>query len=144
MSAEENKAKVRRLIQEFLNNGDLAVADEIFATNFVNHSPAIGITADRQGIKQYITMLRSAFSDFHCTIEDLIAEGDKVAVRVINRGTHRAEFMGISPTGRQVNVTAISIFRFAGGKVVERWNNTDNLGLLRQLGVVLPQGQAGG
>jgi len=144
MSAEENKAKVRRLIEEFINKGNLAVADEIFATNFVNHSPAAGTTPDRQGIKQYITILHTAFSDFHCAIEDLIAEGDRVVVRLMCRGTHRGEFMGISPTGRQVNVTAISILRFAGGKVVERWNNTDNLGMLQQFGVVLPPGQAGG
>jgi len=144
MSAEENKANVRRLIEEFINKGDLAVADEIFATNFVNHSPAAGTTPDRQGIKQYITMLHTAFSDFHCAIEDLIAEGDRVVVRLMCRGTHRGEFMGISPTGRQGNVTAISILRFAGGRVMERWNNTDNLGLMQQLGVVQPPGQARG
>jgi predicted ester cyclase len=143
MSAEENKAKVRRLIEEFINKGDLAVADEIFATNFVNHSPAAGTTPDREGIKQYITMLHTAFPDFHCTIGDLIAEGDRVVVRLTCCGTHKGEFMGVSPTGRQGNVTAISILRFVGGKVVERWNNTDNLGLLQQLGVVQPLGQAG-
>jgi predicted ester cyclase len=144
MSTEENKAKVSRLIEEFVGKGNLAVADEIFATNFVNHSPAAGTTPDREDIKKYITKLHTAFPDYYNDIEDMIAEGDRVAVRVMCRGTHRGEFMGISPTGRQVNVTAISILRFAGGKVVERWNNTDNLGLLRQLGVVLPQGQAGG
>jgi predicted ester cyclase len=144
MSIEENKAKVRRLIEEFINKGNLAVADEIFATNFVNYSPAAGTKPDRQGIKQYITMLHTAFPDFHCMIRDLIAEGDKVVVRLTCRGTHRGEFMGISPTGRQGNVTAISILRFSGGKVVERWNNTDNLGLLQQLGVVSLPGQAGG
>lgn len=142
MSAEENKAKVRRLIEEFINKGDLAVADEIFATSFVNHSPAAGTTPDREGIRQYIMMLHTAFPDFHCTIGDLIAEGDKVVVRLTCRGTHRGEFMGISPTGRQGNATAISILRFSGGKVVKRWNNTDNLGLLQQLGVVSLPGQA--
>jgi len=141
MSAEENKAKVRRLIEEFINKGNLAVADEIFATNFVNHSPAAGTTPDRHGIKQYITMLHTAFPDFHCAIEDLIAEGDRVVVRLMCRGTHRGEFMGISSTGKQGSVTAISILRFAGGKVVERWNSTDNLGLLQQLGVVSLPGQ---
>jgi predicted ester cyclase len=144
MSVEENKAKVRRLIEEFINKADLAVADEIFATNFVNHSPAAGTTPDPQGIKQYITMLHTAFPDFHGAIEDLISEGDRVVVRLMCRGTHRGEFMGISPTGRQGSVTAISILRFAGGKVVEPWNNTDNLGLLQQLGVVSLPGQGGG
>ena len=136
MSAEENKAVVRRLVEDVVNRGDLAVVDEIFATDFVNHSPATGVTPDRKGIKQYITMVRRAFPDYYNIIEDLIAEGDRVLVRVICRGTHRADFMGIAPTGRSVAFSAVSIFRFAGGRVVERWNNTDDLGLLQQLGVV--------
>jgi predicted ester cyclase len=136
MAAEENKAKVSRLIEEFVGKGNLAVADEIFATNFVNHSPAAGTTPDLEGIKKYITKLHTAFPDYHNDIEDMIAEGDRVAVRVMCRGTHRGEFMGISPTGRQANVAAISILRFAGDRVVERWNVTDNLGLMQQLGVV--------
>ena len=136
MSTEENKAKVRRLIEEFINKGNLAVADEIFVTNFVDHSPAAGTTPDRQDIKQYITMLHSAFPDFHCAVEDLIAEGNRVVVRLTCRGTHRGELMGISPTDRQVNVTGISILHFAGGKIEERWNNTGNLGIMQQLGVI--------
>jgi predicted ester cyclase len=144
MSVEENKARVRRLIEEFVGKGNLAVADEIFATNFVNHSPAAGTTPDREGIKKYITKLHTAFPDYHNTIEDLIAEGDSVVVRVMCRGTHRGEFMGISPTGRQGNVTFITILRFAGDRVVERWNITDNLGMMQQLGVVSLPGQAGG
>ncbi len=136
MSAEENKAVVRRLVEDLVNKGDLSVVDEIFATDFVNHSPATGTTSDREGIKQYITMVRSAFPDYHNIIEDLIAEGDRVVACVICRGTHRAEFMGIAPTGKSVAFSAVSIFRFAGGRVVERWNNTDDLGLLQQLGVV--------
>ncbi len=143
MSTEENKAKVGRLIEEFINKGNLAVADEIFATNFDNHSPAAGTTSDRQGIKQYIAILHTALPDFHCAIEDLIAEGDRVVVRLMCRGTHKGEFMGISPTGREGKVTSISILHFAGAKVVERWNSTDNLGILQQLGVVPLPGQAG-
>lgn len=140
MSAEENRAMVRRIVEELVNKGDLAVVDEIFASNFVNHSPATGTTPDREGIKQYIAMVRSAFPDYHNIIEDLIAEGDKVVARVMCRGTHRAEFMGIAPTGKSVAFSAVSIFHFAGGKVVEWWNNTDNLGLLQQLGMLPPPG----
>ena len=140
MSTEENKAKVRRLVEQLVNKGDLAVVDEMFATNFVNRSSATGITPDREGIKQLITIFRSAFPDYHNVIKDMIAEGDRVAVRVMCRGTHRTEFMGIAPTGKLVEFSAISIFRFAGGKVVERWNKTDNLGMLQQLGVsALPE-----
>jgi steroid delta-isomerase-like uncharacterized protein len=136
VSVEENKAMVRRLCEELVNRGDLSVVDEIFATDFVNRSPATGTTSDREGIKQYIAMVRGAFPDYHNIIEDLIAEGDRVVARVICRGTHRAEFMGIAPTGKVVAFSAVSIFRFVGGKVVERWNNTDDLGLLQQLGMV--------
>jgi predicted ester cyclase len=124
---------VRRLVEQLVNKGDLAVVDEIFANTFVNHSPATGTTPDRDGIKQYITTVRTIFPDYHNVIEDLIAEEDRVAVRVICRGTHRAECMGIAPTSRSVEFSAVSIFRFAGGKVVERWNITDNLALLQQL-----------
>jgi predicted ester cyclase len=141
MSVEEDKAKVRRLIEEFINKGNMAVADETFADNFVNHD-SMSATKDGQGLKQYVTMLHTAFPDFHCAIEDLVAEGDRVVVRLMCRGTHRGELMGISPTGRQINVTAISILRFAGGKVMERWNSTDNLGILQQLEVFSLPGQA--
>jgi predicted ester cyclase len=141
MSVEEDKAKVRRLIEEFINKGNMAVADETFADNFVNHD-SMSATKDGQGLKQYVTMLHTAFPDFHCAIEDLVAEGDRVVVRLTCRGTHRGELMGISPTGRQINVTAISILRFAGGKVMERWNSTDNLGILQQLEVFSLPGQA--
>ena len=142
MSVEEDKAKVRRLIEEFINKGNMAVADETFADNFVNHD-SMSATKDRQGLKQYITMVHTACPDFHCTIEDLISEGDRIVVRLMCRGTHRGEFMGISPTGRQWNVTSITILRFGGDRVAERWNSTDNLGILQQLGVVSLPGQAG-
>ena len=134
MAVEENKAKVHRLVEQLVNKGDLAVVDEIFASTFVNHNTAAGTTSDREGIKQLINMMRTAFPDYHNIIEDLIAEGDKVAVRVICRGTHRAEFMGIAPTDKSVEFPAVSIFRFSDGKVVERWNIIDNLVLLQQLG----------
>jgi steroid delta-isomerase-like uncharacterized protein len=124
---------VRRLVEQLVNKGDMAVVDEMFATNFFNHNPAARTTPDREGIKQLISMMRNAFLDYHNVIEDLIAEGDRVAVRVICRGTHRAEFMGIAPTGKSVEFSAVSIFRFVDGKVVERWNITDNLVLLQQL-----------
>jgi len=140
MSSQENKAVVRRLVEELVNKGDLAVVDEIFTTDFVDHSPATGITPDREGIKQLIATVRGAFPDYNNVIEDLIAEGDRVVARVICCGTRRAEFMGIAPTGKAVAFSAVSIFRFAGGRVVERWNNTDDLGLLQQLGVVSPSG----
>lgn len=141
MSVEENKAIARRLFEEGVFKGDLAVVDETIATDFVNHSSIFGATPDQEGLKQEVTLLRTGFPDLQGTIEDLFSEGDKVVVRVTGRGTHTGELMGIPPTGKQINVTAISIFRLAGGKVVERWNVTDQLAMLRQIGVIPTPGQ---
>lgn len=98
--------------------------------------------AGREGFKQFVLMYRSAFPDMHITIEDQIAEGDKVVSRWTARGTHQGELMGIPPTGKQATVTGINIERFANGKFVEEWSNFDALGLLQQLGVVTTLGQA--
>jgi steroid delta-isomerase-like uncharacterized protein len=136
MSTEENEAIVRRIIGEFLNEGNLALADELSTEDFVNHSPGSGITPDREGLKRYVSNLRTAFPDMVTTIDDMIAEGDKVVVRVTSSGTHMGDLAGIPPTGRQVRVPAISIIRFADGKAVERWNITDELSLLQQLGIL--------
>jgi len=136
MSTEENKAIGRRLAEEFVLKGNLAVADEICATDFVNHSPDLGTMPDREGLKQYVSMMLSAFPDYHGTVEHLIAEGDKVVVGGTFTGTHKGEIMGIPPTGKQITASAISILRIAGGKVVERWNITDRLGVMQQLGVI--------
>jgi len=93
--------------------------------------------------KQSIAALRAAFPDFQLTIEDLIAEGDKVVLHWTARGTHKGEFMGIAPTGKQATVTGLSISRFAGGRIVELREIWDRLGLLQQLGVVPPMGEGG-
>ncbi len=86
-------------------------------------------------------MWRAGFPDLHITIEDIIAEGDKVATRATARGTHKGEFMNIPPTGKQVTVTSIAIQQIAGGKVVEVWVNIDHLGMMQQLGAVPPPGE---
>ncbi|MBM3134581.1 MAG: ester cyclase [Chloroflexi bacterium] len=143
MSTEENKAIVRRWVEECYNKGNLAVADELIATNYVNHSAPLGQAPGREGEKQYATMIRSAYPDFHMAIEDQIAEGDKVVTRYTARGTHKGEFMGIPPTGKEITVTGIHIHRIAGGKVVEGWSEFDQLGALQQLGVVPPLGEGG-
>ena len=140
MSIEENKAIARRIIEEFINKGDLSVADELFAADFVNHNPGRGTTPDREGMKQYITNLRSAFPDQTLTIDDLIAEGDQVVLRMTGRGTHTGDFGIIPATGKQFEVPLISILRFANGKTVERWNVSDEVSLLQQLGIIPPMG----
>ncbi len=140
MSVEENKAIERRFIKEVVNKGDLAVLDELLATNFVDHSAPPGVAPDREGYKQFFAMTHSAFPDFHSTLEDMFAEGDKVVQRFTARGTHKGEFMGIPPTGKQVTITGIGIHRITGGKIVEDWVNMDMLGMMVQLGVVPPPG----
>jgi steroid delta-isomerase-like uncharacterized protein len=136
MSIEENKAVVQRIVKEFLNEGNTDVADELFTADFVNHNPARGNTPDREGLKQFIIDLHTAFPDSYTEMEDLVAEGDKVVVRVTSRGTHKGNLWGIPPTEKQIEVSGISIFRFVAGKVVERWNLTDNLLLLQQIGII--------
>ncbi|MDY6835131.1 MAG: ester cyclase [Chloroflexota bacterium] len=141
MAVEENKAMMRRLIEEFIDKGDMAVADELIATDFINHIVPPGMMCDRESLKQSIADSRSAFPDLHVTLEDLIAEGDKSVARVRIRGTHLGDFMGIPATGKQIDVPGITILRFVEGKVVERWNINDDLGFMRQLGVIPTPGQ---
>lgn len=140
MSVEQNKALDRRYVGEVLDKGNLAVIDEIMAPNYVGHVPGFP-PSDREGDKQLIAMFRAAFPDLHFTLEDQIGEGDKVVHRLTGRGTHKGEFQGIPPTGKQVTVTGININRFAEGKVVESWGIIDMLGLLQQLGVIPVPGQ---
>jgi steroid delta-isomerase-like uncharacterized protein len=135
MSTEENKALIRRMYEEVHNQGNLDVLDEITATNFVDHNLAPGLQPGVDGVKQLFTMFHNAFPDFHVTIEDMIGEGDKVVSRLTMGGTHKDEFMGIPPTGKEVSVEVIDILRIAGGKAVERWGIFDQLGLMQQLGV---------
>ena len=141
MSVEENKAIFRRIVEEGFNKGNLAIVDELVATNHVNHTDNVH---GPEEYKQFITMYRTAFPDLHMTIEDQIAEGDKVVNRWTSRGTHKGDLMGIPPTGKQVTVMGIYVARIAGSKIVEEWGNFDALGMLQQLGVVPPAGQAGG
>jgi steroid delta-isomerase-like uncharacterized protein len=141
MSTEDNKAVIRRGIEEVWNQKNLAIVDEIAAPDYVSHSPAM-TTHGLEQYKQLIMMYFAAFPDLHLTIEDEIAEGDKVVTRVTARGTHQGSFMGIPPTGKHAVVTGIVIDRFANGKTVEAWNNLDDLGLLQQLGVIPAPGQA--
>lgn len=138
MSTEENKALVRRGYEE-MNKGNLARMDEGFAADVVVHTPAGQETHGLEEGKQLITKLWRAFPDHHETVDDIVAEGDKVVARVRWTGTHQGEFQGIAPTGKQVTLRAITIYRIAGGKIVEVWEEADILGLMQQLGVIPSQ-----
>ncbi len=134
MSAQ-NKVVLRRYAEEIWNKGNSAVIDEIIATNFVGHFPGFPETAGIEGFKQLFAMMHTAFPDGRFTIEDIFAEGEKVAVRWTFRGTHKGDYNGIAPTGKEVTWTAISINRIAGGKIEEMWGTADNINMM-QLGLV--------
>jgi steroid delta-isomerase-like uncharacterized protein len=139
---EENKAVVRRFLEEVFSGGNLELVDEIFAPHYALHDPSVpGEVRGPEGMKQYVSMYRGAYPDTRFTVEDQIAEGDEVVTRWTGRGTHRGELMGIPPTGEQVTITGITINRLSGGKIEEQWNNFDQLGVLRQLGVAPAPGQ---
>ncbi len=143
MSTEENKATVRRFTEE-VNQGNVAALDELCAPNWVYHDPDFPDVRTLEDYKRFATEARSAFPDFHTTIEDLIAEGDQVVVRFTWRGTNTGDIvtpMHIPATGKQVSVTGINIVRFAGGKGVEVWSVGDSLGLFQQLGLIPAPGQ---
>ena len=134
--SEENKALVRRFVDEVQSQGNIDAIDKFCAPEFVNHSAPLGMPSDCEGVKHVTTMFRQAFPDSYFTIEDMVAEGDKVATRKTFHGTHQGEFMSIPPTGKQVSIGLIDIVRVAGGQVVEHWSIGDNLGMLQQLGVI--------
>jgi steroid delta-isomerase-like uncharacterized protein len=137
MSTEENKALVRREIEELFNNtGDLDVAEEVYAPDFVGHDPTL--PEDLNGVeaaREFAASFRSAFPDLTCSIEDQLAEGDKVATRWRASGSHEGETEELGPpTGKRMEVTGVSIERISGGKVLESWDNYDAMGMMQQLG----------
>ena len=136
MSTEENKALVRRFVDEVQSGGNIDAVDDLCSPEFVNHSAPPGVPSNCEGVKQVTAMFRRAFPDSYFTVEDMVAEGDKVATRKTFHGTHQGEFMGIPPTGHRVSIGLIDIVRIADGKVVEHWSLGDNLGMMRQLGAI--------
>ena len=134
--SEENKAIARRIFEEIWNQGKLDVADEIYADNYVTHGHAVELPSGPAGFKKLVSIFRTAFPDIQFTVEDLIAEGDKVVTRWKNHGTHKGDLMGVPATGKEVSITGISIVQVVSGKIVEGWNNWDRMGMMQQIGVV--------
>lgn len=132
--SEQNKKLVHQTFEAVWNRGEYGVIDERLAADYVGHS-ATEIHGPEGG-KQFAAMMRSAFPDFEYTVEDEIAEGDKVVNRWVVQATHQGEFQGVPPTGKEVTITGISIYRIANGKIVEGWTNADMLSLMQQLGAV--------
>ncbi len=142
MSVDENKAPIRRLYDEVFARWNLSVIDELIGHEFIGHEMPTETPRGPVGFKQFYGRLRSAFPDLRYAVDDVIAEGDKVVVRWTWKCTHKGEFMGIAPTGRQATVTGMAIYRFAEGKCVERWVELGLLNLLRELGAVPARGTA--
>ena len=136
--AEQNEAVVRRAYEEGLNGGNAAVADELVAAHFLDN----GRPRTPGDVGRALLAVREAFPDWHLTIDDLIATDEQVVVRWTGRGTHRGPYRGVAATGRAVANRGITIWRLAGGKLVERWAAADTLGLLQQLGAVPATGGA--
>jgi len=134
--SEENKALVRRELEEVWNKHNLDAIDEIYAPDFVDHSAPPGMPNDRAGAKARVGAFLGAFPDFKTTIDILVAEGDLVVNRSTSTGTHTGELGGIPATGKRITVTSIAIVRVAGGKIAEVWFESDQMGLMQQLGVV--------
>jgi steroid delta-isomerase-like uncharacterized protein len=137
MSIEENKAIVRRY-QKAYNTNNLDDLDELVADDLITHALMPGMPPGLEGGKQIHRMTIAAIPDLSTAIEDLLAEGDKVVMRFTATGTFKNEFIGLPPTGKLITFTGISIFRLAGGNIVELWGQEDELGLMRQLGAIPP------
>ena len=134
--SEQNKAIVRRLFNEVGSKGNMEVISELITEDYVSHQLGAEDHKGYEGLEQLITMYRTAFPDMLITVDDQVAEGDRVATRWAATGTHQGELAGIPPTGKQVKVSAMSITRFEGGKIAEEWELADQMGLMQQLGVV--------
>lgn len=135
MGTAENKALMRRWIDEVLNGGDLEAMDRFLSPDLVNHSVRQGTGAS--GLKDITFLIHAAFPDVRFTAEEMIAEAGKVVVRYTVRGTHQnLAILDVAPTGKPVTWTGIAIYRIADGKIVETWGDWDDLGLFQQLGMV--------
>ena len=142
--SEANKAVARRYTEEIVNQGSLAVIDELFSADSIYQGPNFPALRGREARKQYYASLRKAFPDLHSTIDDVIAEGDKVVMRWSVTGTHRGEWWGVAPTGKLRAVSGISIYRIADGMITDEFQQWDALGFMQQLGVVPALGQSAG
>ena len=135
MSLEEKKTIPRRILTEVFSQGRIDLIDELFHKDLTSYTTS-GEVKGTEGIRKTISMNKGAFKDPQFTVEDQIAEGDKVVTRYTFSGTHIAEFMGIAPTGKLITFTGVVIYRIVDGKVIESWDQFDALGMMQQLGIV--------
>jgi steroid delta-isomerase-like uncharacterized protein len=138
MLSETNKTIARRFLEEVWNKGNLAVLNEIIAEDHFDSGPGTlpGLPTGPEGTKQLVTVYRNAFPDVHFTIDEQIAEGDKVVTRWTANGTHKGELLGMPATGKSSTVTGIAVDRIVNGKIAESWGVFDQFGMMQQLGVI--------
>ena len=140
MAAQDNKALTRRYVDEAFNKGNMAVIDEVIATNYTVHPMPPDRRPGIEGERDFVRMVRAEWPDLQITVDDQVAEGDKVVTRWTVRATHTqsvtSPYGSLPATNKQVTLTGINIDRIEGGKVVESWSNADDLGLMQQLGAV--------
>jgi steroid delta-isomerase-like uncharacterized protein len=135
--AQENSALIRRWFEEVWNNGRMAAIDEMASPDVVGHGQAQHDTViGREQFRTFAGEFRRAFPDLKVKIDHIVEQGDKVAARWTATMTHQGEFLGFAPTGKKATITGTSIQRFSDGKIVEGWDNWDQLGLLVQIGAV--------
>ena len=142
MSAETNKLIARREAEEFEGKGNFAVADEVLGPNYCLHFPGYP-PMDREGHKMLISAFRAGFPDMRVTIEEQVAEDDRVTNRVTMTGTHTGDFQGMPPTGKRMTVSGINIMRFENGQIIELRGVLDVMGLMQQLGAIPSPAAAG-
>jgi len=139
MSTEQNKAIARRIYEDVISQGKFELIGQLFHPAFYDHSNPPGWPQGPEGARQIIGYFRTAFDGWTVTVEDAIAEDDRVAIRLTSRGTHAGEFFGIPPTGRPVVMPGVQVLRFQDGRVVEHWAFHDDMGVMRQLGALPAQ-----
>jgi steroid delta-isomerase-like uncharacterized protein len=142
MTTEEQLKDVYRRIIDAVSRGDADGLDELMAPDFVDHNPIPNQAPGREGFKEWMAMARAAFPDIRGTVEDLVAEGDRIAARTTWRGTHLGEFLGVGPTNKRVSLSAFHLVRFSQDRAVEWWGTADLLGALQQLGASVSGPQA--
>jgi steroid delta-isomerase-like uncharacterized protein len=135
-ATEQNKKIVTEFIDAVFTRGDLGAVDEYLAADFINHDPPVGVSADREGMRAAGALFRAACPDWHSEMDILVGEGDLVTERFTASGTHRGELLGVPPSGKAITMPGINIWRVRDGRITERWGRLDELGLLRQLGLV--------
>jgi predicted SnoaL-like aldol condensation-catalyzing enzyme len=140
MATIDAKTIAHRWTELWNANSDLGIVDDLVASDFVSHSAPPGLPGGPAGVKVWVGIFREAFPDLYSAADDVIVEGDRVVERFHAGGTHRGDFFGIPPTGRSGRITGINIFRVVDGRIVEHWGNSDDLGLMQQLGVIPAMG----